>query len=309
VRGAYGTFASLADGIEGRLPDPIAATLADLPAAVAEALANPGPPRRSSLPAAGYTFGVRSWGDPAARPLLLIHGVTASAATWWRVGPALAASGRHVVSPDLPGHGQTGPWRGRHHFAETAEDLLGFIRGAGLEQPDLQVIGHSWGGMVCAALPAAGLRPERLVLLDPPRWTEADFRAYVLDPGERHFDDLAAATAAMRATYPAWDDRDVHAKAEGLTEFSEAAARSIVLENGDWDSGLAALADPAARDIQIWYVKGEAASGSLIPDAWLPELAARVGSDHVLTVGGGAHSPQRMRPEATLLALLRALDG
>jgi hypothetical protein len=111
----------------------------------------------------------------------------------------------------------------------------------------------------------------------------------------------------MRATYPEWDERDVQAKAEALTEFSEAAAGSIVLENGEWDSGLAALADPAARDAQVWYVKGEAASGSLIPDAWVPGLAARVGWDHVLTVDAGAHSPQRLRPEATVLALLRAL--
>ena len=297
----------MADGISGRLPEPIVATLADLSEAVAAALTNPGPPRRSSVPAAGYTFAVRSWGDPGARPLLLVHGVTASSATWWRVGPALAAAGRLVVAPDLPGHGQTVGWRGRQRFAETAEDLVAFAREAGLDRPDLQVIGHSWGGMVCAALPTAGLRPERLVLLDPPRWTEADFRAYVQDPGERHYDDLAEATAAMRATYPAWDERDVHAKAEGLTEYDEAAARSVVLENGEWDSGVAALDNPAARGVSVWYVKGEAAAGSLIPDAWLPELAARVGWDHILTIKDGAHSPQRLRPEATLVALLRAL--
>ena len=30
-------------------------------------------------------------GRPGGRPLVLIHGVTASARIWWRVGPALAA--------------------------------------------------------------------------------------------------------------------------------------------------------------------------------------------------------------------------
>jgi hypothetical protein len=36
-------------------------------------------------------------------------------------------------------------------------------------------------------------------------------------------------------------------------------------------------------------------------------LAARIGAEHVLTVAGGPHSPQRTHPEATLVALLRAL--
>ncbi|MCI0343838.1 MAG: alpha/beta hydrolase, partial [Chloroflexi bacterium] len=147
---------------------------------VAAALTNPVPPRLGRFAAAGYTFAFRSWGDASAQPLLLVHGVTSSSATWWRIGPALAASGRHVVAPDLPGHGRTGGWRGRHRFFETADDLLAFVRTAGLGTPDLEVIGHSWGGMVCAALPAAGLRPARLVLLDPPRWTLADIQAYVL---------------------------------------------------------------------------------------------------------------------------------
>ena len=297
----------MAEGILAPLPDPIVATLDDLPAPVAAALSNPAQPRLEQLAAAGYAFAVRSWGAVDAKPLLLVHGVTSSSATWWRVGPALAASGRHVVAPDLPGHGRTGGWRGRHRFAETAEDLVGFVRAAGLERPELEVIGHSWGGMVCAALPAAGLRPRRLVLFDPPRWTRADFEAYVREPAEQPVDSLADATAAMRAANPGWDEGDVEAKAESLTRFDVAAARAVVLGNGDWDSGLGALADPAAAGVPVVYVKGEAAAGSLIPDAWVPGLAARVGADRVLTIRDGEHSPHRQRPEATLAAFLSAL--
>ena len=84
--------------------------------AVAAVLAAPAdavdPGRRSVTVAAGIPFSALTWGDPADRPLLLIHGITASARIWWRVGPALAASGRRVVAVDLPGHGQTGHWTG-----------------------------------------------------------------------------------------------------------------------------------------------------------------------------------------------------
>jgi len=297
----------LAKGALGPLPDPIVATSADLPRAVAAALANPDPPRHSSIPAAGYDFSVRSWGDPGARPLLLVHGVTSSSATWWRIGPALAASGRLVVSPDLPGHGRTGGWRGRHRFLETAEDLLAFIRAAGLERPELEVVGHSWGSLVCAALPRIGLRPRVLVLLDPPSVPLTYLRGYVTDPEEQPYDDVAEAVAAVRAAKPSWSDGDVLAKAEGLTEFHLAAARSVVLKNGDWDAGLASLADAAAADVPTWIVRGEEAAGSMTLEAWLPALAARIGPDHILTIKDGEHSPQRQRAEATLVAFLRAL--
>ena len=36
---------------------------------------------------------------------------------------------------------------------------------------------------------------------------------------------------------------------------------------------------------------------------WLSES----GSDHVITISGAGHSPQRTHPEATILAILRAL--
>jgi pimeloyl-ACP methyl ester carboxylesterase len=34
-----------------------------------------------------------------------------------------------------------------------------------------------------------------------------------------------------------------------------------------------------------------------------------VGPARLVTIAGGPHSPQRTHPEATLVALLRALDG
>ena len=58
---------------------------------------------RFTTTAAGIPFSALTWGDPADRPLVLIHGVTASARIWWRVGPALAATGRRVVAVDQAG--------------------------------------------------------------------------------------------------------------------------------------------------------------------------------------------------------------
>jgi pimeloyl-ACP methyl ester carboxylesterase len=284
------------------------ATAADLPAPVAAALANPEPPRIQATGAAGYQFSSRVWGSSAGSPLLLIHGVTGSSATWWRIGPALAATGRLIIAPDLPGHGLTGGWKGRHRFRETAADLREFCRALEIDHQELEVVGHSWGAMVSASLPAAGVIPRTIVLVDPPYLPREFFEGYVQDPEEQPYPTMAAATAAIRAANPMWSAGDVDAKAEALTEFDVEGARAVVLEN-TFDAGLAALAAPAASGIPVWYVLGEAASGSLIPEDRIRALQARVGDDHVLAIADGAHSPQRMHPEATLVAILRALDG
>ena len=280
-----------------------------LPASVAAALADPAPGERIRVEAAGIPFSALTWGSPTDRPLLLIHGVTSSAANWWRVGPALAASGRRVVAVDLPGHGLTGHWAGHVPFGDTAADVAAFARAAGLVRADLQVIGHSWGAMTAAALPVAGLRTATLVLLDPPFLPLALISAEASDPQQRTYDDLDEAKRDLAAANPGWHAGDVKVRAEALTQLDEAAARSVVLENGDWDGGLAALSDPTARGVPVWIVRGEQATGSYLPDAALPAFEALIGKGHTATIAGGPHSPQRTHPVETTAALLRALEA
>ena len=292
-----------------RQPQPIIATSADLPAPVAAALADPAPPRSSVVEAAGIPFAIAEWGAPDDPPLLLVHGVTSSSATWWRIGPALAAAGLRVVAPDLPGHGATGSWRGHYQFRDNAADLAALIRELGLDRPDLAVVGHSWGAITVAWLPASGIRPWHLVLVDPPTVPLPVMAMMVADPVEKHYDDRDVALRVVGEANPGWHPRDLEVKADDLTRFDEAAVRDVLLENGDWDGGLAGLAQPGAEGLSIWVVRGDPAAGSLLPDDALPAFAARIGRERILTVAGGAHSPQRARPEATVLALLTALGG
>lgn len=279
----------------------------DLPAAVAAMLADPPPGTARIVQACGYAWHTVEWGQPSDPPLLLVHGVTSSSETFWRVGPCLAADRRRVVAVDLPGHGRTGGWRGRHRWIQTAADLAGFIGAAELDTGDLAVIGHSWGAMAAAALPAAGLRPERLVLLDPPALRLAALVPLTQDPTERRYENVADAIEAIRASGVSWSEGDIQAKAIALTQIDETAVRAIYLQNGDYDAGMAALSDPAALDIPAWVIRGDPAEGGLIADEHVPALAERVGSDHVITIAGAGHSPQRTHPEATILAILRAL--
>jgi pimeloyl-ACP methyl ester carboxylesterase len=276
---------------------------------VAAALAAPPPPDESTVEAAGIPFHALGWGAADDTPVLLIHGVISSARTWWRVGPAIAAAGFRAVAVDLPGHGKTGHWTGHHRFRDHAADVVAFARAAGLGRPDLRIVGHSWGGMTAAALPAAGLIPARLVLLDPPTIPLAVIAAMLEEPAEHAYDDLDEAVAAIGALYPTWPFGDVLAKAQELTQFDETAVRAVLTQNGDWDGGLSGLAEPAARDVPTWLIRGDPASGGYVPDAALPAFAARIGADRIVTITGAPHSPQRTHPEALVRALLRALEG
>ena len=289
----------------------IQAGAADLPPGVAAALAatDPHPGVPATTIAAGIPFASIAWGDPEQRPLVLIHGVTASGRIWWRVGPALAAAGHRVTAVDLPGHGLTGHWKGHHRVRDNAADVAAWIRASGLDVPDLQVVGHSWGAMTAAALPLSGIRPATLVLLDPPTIPHAVISMMASDPSERTYADLDTALAALTEANPTWPAGDVAAKADALVRLDVDAARAVLLDNGDWDGGLADISDPAADGLDIWLVRGDPSAGGLVPDAALPPLAARIGDDHVLTLAAAPHAPQRTHVEATTAALLRALES
>lgn len=73
--------------------------------------------------------------------------------------------GIRVVSPDLPGFGETAPVPGRTHDLELyAQWLTGF---ASAVAPGAVILGHSFGSIVVAAAVAAGLETPRVILVNP----------------------------------------------------------------------------------------------------------------------------------------------
>jgi pimeloyl-ACP methyl ester carboxylesterase len=70
-----------------------------------------------------------------------------------------------VISPDLPGFGETPPLRGRTHDLEAYADWLGAFVGA--VAPGAVLLGHSFGSIVVAAAVAGGLETPRVILVNP----------------------------------------------------------------------------------------------------------------------------------------------
>lgn len=98
-------------------------------------------------------------------PLVAVHGLGASHASWVTVGPALAAAGHRVLALDLPGFGRTPP-AGRATTVDAFQRVLdAFLRE--VAGTPATVIGNSMGGMV--GLLQAARHPatlDRLVLVD-----------------------------------------------------------------------------------------------------------------------------------------------
>jgi esterase len=148
----------------------------------------------------------RTWGDAGAPPVVLVHGLTGTSRTWWRVAPALAEAGRRVVGVDLRGHGSSGGATPETTLGDLAADVRETVDGR------VDLVGHSLGALVGLAF--AGAYPEgvrRLVLEDPPstdvrlEWVADDVLASVA----RARDEPQRFRAEVRAENPLWPEEDV----------------------------------------------------------------------------------------------------
>lgn len=88
---------------------------------------------------------------------LLVHGVASDRGTWDRLVPLMIAGGRHVVTVDLPGHGESGEGRGDYSLGAFASALRDLLDDRDISRAIL--VGHSLGGGV--ALQLAYQFPER----------------------------------------------------------------------------------------------------------------------------------------------------
>ena len=110
---------------------------------------------------------VRLLAAGSGSPLVLLHGVSLSAAAWAPLFPALC--GHRLLAVDLPGHGLSDPddyERGqvRHRTSALIDDIFDAL---GLDEAP--VVGHSLGGMLALWYAAAGTeRISRLIAIGEP---------------------------------------------------------------------------------------------------------------------------------------------
>ena len=247
-----------------------------------------------------------SWGSPTApRRALLVHGLGSNGALMWRYGVALADAGWRADAVDLRGHG-TAPRTLDYTLAAYAADLAETRpdpRADAAASPWDLVIGHSLGG-AASVLAVAGDASwtRRLVLVDPAvALTERD-RDIVRDSQTRSFDDPSQ--EAVRAEHPRWHEQDVELKSLSAQQASRWAVEQTSVQNRVWDVTEAAL----RIEVPTHVIASDPSVYSIFADKPAERVIAHNRLFTMSIVEGAGHSPHRDEPEATIAALLRALD-
>lgn len=106
----------------------------------------------------GLRYHVRTWGDPAARPLFLLHGWMDVSASFQFLVDCLRHDW-HVIAPDWRGFGLTEWAKDGYWFPDYYADLDALLRLYRPEGP-VDLVGHSMGGNI--AVTYAGIRPQRI---------------------------------------------------------------------------------------------------------------------------------------------------
>jgi pimeloyl-ACP methyl ester carboxylesterase len=146
------------------------------------------PTQRILVPVQGGELAVFQYGNGDGTPVLLIHGVTYSNRAFQLFADALIARGKAPFAVDLRGRGDSNSLQGPFGMRNHAADMAAVINHFGWNRPD--VIGHSMGGFVAAAL--VGLYPDavgEVVFADgglplpmPPGMTVEQIMPFVLGP-------------------------------------------------------------------------------------------------------------------------------
>ncbi|MDP9373996.1 MAG: alpha/beta hydrolase [Chloroflexota bacterium] len=122
-------------------------------------------------------------GGPAGEPVLLVHGLTASARSLAGIAETLALT-RGVVAPDLRGRGRSDKPREGYSFAHHTADLIALLDRLGIAR--VALVGHSLGALIGVYL--AAHHPERvtrLVLIDAGADGRPELRAMLRSLVER----------------------------------------------------------------------------------------------------------------------------
>lgn len=231
------------------------------------------------------------WGTSGPR-ILLVHGLSSSAESWWRVVEALSPHAQ-VTAVDLRGHGAS-PAGERYTVADYASDL---------PRDDWDaVVGHSLGG---AASVVAASRPgftRSLVLLDPVlEVAEADYDEVAAD----QVAELALDEASIAAAKPHWHERDRAAKLAGVRAVAPDAVGRTFTDSGEWN----VVAEARALAVPTLILSGDPEVYTMLD----PELGQSLARDNPVVdyrvIARAGHSPQRDVADETLEVLRERLLG
>jgi pimeloyl-ACP methyl ester carboxylesterase len=241
----------------------------------------------------GVRLHVRRVVEPAAPPVLLLHGLGVGASIWQgfarRLLPHLAA-----VAPDLRGHGLSDAPPQAYEPADYAGDLVELIDDLKLTTP-VPVVGHSLGALVALAL--ADVRPNLvkwLALLDPP-----------LDPEQRN-SEVPRVYELRKAARGELEHFLLERNPGGGQLMAEAMANLFRQAS---DTAFEAMLRPGrpmppAPSVPCLIVQADPDFGGGLQDAAADTFVARLPQGKKVKVQGAAHALHASHPAEVARAIL-----
>lgn len=115
------------------------------------------------------------WRSGSGPPLVAVHGVTIDHTCWDGMRPTVE-SRRTLVAIDRRGHGESDVGPEPHSLEQEVEDLVAVLDEF---EPPVDVLGHSYGGLVALEAALVTNRIGRLVLYEPSVDDDPDFPGVV----------------------------------------------------------------------------------------------------------------------------------
>ena len=269
-------------------------------------------PIAKKLTVNGLSLRYLEWGDPAALPVVCVHGYTSSAEAFNALARRLADR-VHLLALDVRGHGDSG-WSpdGAYQYADQAADLAAFADA--LAPQKFVLIGTSMGGIIAMAYAARhGGRLRGLVINDIGPDPEAGTTRITGLVGSRpdSFPSLEAAMAYRREASPITAARPLDDQKElalGVLRqrpdgswgwkmdpayITQRLARGAPARPPLWPA-LAALGCPT---LVVW-----GSDSDVLSEAQARRIAETLPRGELVTVPGIGHAPTLVEP-AVLAAL------
>ncbi|MGI8735131.1 MAG: alpha/beta fold hydrolase [Pyrinomonadaceae bacterium] len=245
-------------------------------------------------------------GDPAAPPIVLIHGFLSSTFLWSKVFLEIAAAGYRVIAPDLVGYGYSAKPRDFDYTIESQARMMAKL----LERLVIDraiLVGSSYGGAIAATV--ALNEPERVAKLalvgavsnnEPKRYL---MMRLVRSPlvGDIVSPLLASSRRLLRARMKGvykrhnWDLDEYRVDARFIPLRAAATHRAIIRTARNWD------ANRIQRDAHLIQQPTLLLWGDHDPDVPLSdgeELQQKIRNARLVVFRACGHHPQEEYPRA-----------
>jgi pimeloyl-ACP methyl ester carboxylesterase len=249
------------------------------------------------------------------RPLLLLHGLTASHYSFRRLAPLLE-DGFELITVDLNGFGLTErPRRVEHYRLEHQAGLIARILDTfGIAECD--VLAHSYGAAVASTLAKQhAFRVGKLVFVSPPSAFDPMPWYVHVAPGKELFYRLALLLLSDPERYRRIAGRAFHVEGS-FTEADSEVYRSHLLVEGlrsAWYGFFRSMRDPAFPgcaydhlDHPVLVLAGE--RDVIVPTSKCGQLVERLRRARLEIIPDCGHSAPEERPEAVAEKARRFLE-